>query len=569
MIQKTTSNLKSREHVISRIQRTFTTHLKNYVEIHKSFSLLHCNCRSLNKNHDNLSLLLRILNFNFDCIAVSETWLHEHSPTDLFQLDNYKFVHRPRIQGNGGGVGLYVNIKHHFLIQDELSTFHENVFESLFVEITNQNSKVIVGVIYRPPSSDLNTFLATLEEALDKVGNSSCYILGDFNINTLNITDTQQISTNVVRNFVNLVSSFGFQPLIDKPTRVTHETRTLLDNIFTNTFHNISSGVIIDDLSDHYPIFCISDSVLPKHDHGGNQEQNCVRLVHQAGINKFADILSEVEWTNVLLCTDTNLAYSLFMENFHKNYVNCFPVVTVKTPQARKVWCSSGILNSCCTKKKLYRKYVKHPTPEKKAAYDRFRNKLTTVIRIAKFNYYHKEFSNQNIKGTWNAINTVLLGGIRKCNHVNELNENGKNISDVNAICNIFNDYFVSIGQTLSNSIVNDANISFVNYLSPINEHCMFLHPTDESEVFKYLKNLKETSPGHDEINCKVVKVVAHFIAKPLCHIINLSLKNGIIPTDLKQARVVPIYKNNERTQKSNYRPISSKELYTIVYLVF
>ena len=85
----------------------------------------------------------------------------------------------------------------------------------------------------------------------------------------------------------------------------------------------------------------------------------------------------------------------------------------------------------------------------------------------------------------------------------------------------------------------------------------MFLHPTDGSEVYNCLKNLKNASPSHDEFHCKVLKAVAHFLVKPLSHIINLSFKNGVMPTDLKQARVVPIYKNNERTKKSNYRPIS------------
>ena len=39
--------------------------------------------------------------------------------------------------------------------------------------------------------------------------------------------------------------------------------------------------------------------------------------------------------------------------------------------------------------------------------------------------------------------------------------------------------------------------------------------------------------------------------------LINLSLLNGIFPSKLKLAKVVPIYKKNEDTNISNYRPIS------------
>jgi hypothetical protein len=45
-------------------------------------------------------------------------------------------------------------------------------------------------------------------------------------------------------------------PLISRPTRVTAHSATLIDNIFTNCFsHYNLSGNILNDLSDHFPIF--------------------------------------------------------------------------------------------------------------------------------------------------------------------------------------------------------------------------------------------------------------------------------------------------------------------------
>ena len=52
--------------------------------------------------------------------------------------------------------------------------------------------------------------------------------------------------------------SLGLYPLIDKPTRITAYSATLIDNIFTNELGStISSGLIINDISDHLPIFAI------------------------------------------------------------------------------------------------------------------------------------------------------------------------------------------------------------------------------------------------------------------------------------------------------------------------
>ena len=53
-----------------------------------------------------------------------------------------------------------------------------------------------------------------------------------------------------------MMYSLGLYPLIDKPTRITDFSATLIDNIFTNELHhNITSGILFNDISDHLPIF--------------------------------------------------------------------------------------------------------------------------------------------------------------------------------------------------------------------------------------------------------------------------------------------------------------------------
>ena len=60
-------------------------------------------------------------------------------------------------------------------------------------------------------------------------------------------------------------------------------------------------------------------------------------------------------------------------------------------------------------------------------------------------------------------------------------------------------------------------------------------------EVNSHLKNLKRNKAvGLDNIPAGFLKDVANDIAPPLTHIINLSLRNGVIPSDLKSGRVTP-----------------------------
>ena len=42
-----------------------------------------------------------------------------------------------------------------------------------------------------------------------------------------------------------------------------------------------------------------------------------------------------------------------------------------------------------------------------------------------------------------------------------------------------------------------------------------------------------------------------------ITHIVNMSIRQGIIPDDIKRARVIPIRKKGCRTDPSMYRPIS------------
>ena len=75
--------------------------------------------------------------------------------------------------------------------------------------------------------------------------------MGDFIINLLNSN-----IHNSTSEFVDTLYESNFFPLINKPTRVTKVSATLIDNIFTNNIkHNgILSSILYTDITDHFPI---------------------------------------------------------------------------------------------------------------------------------------------------------------------------------------------------------------------------------------------------------------------------------------------------------------------------
>lgn len=73
-------------------------------------------------------------------------------------------------------------------------------------------------------------------------------------------------------------------------------------------------------------------------------------------------------------------------------------------------------------------------------------------------------------------------------------------------------------------------------------------------------------SPGYDDIRPDIVKAIRHLIAAPLVHIFNLSIASGIVPDELKYAKVVPIFKSGESNCCNNYRPISILPVFSKVF---
>ena len=72
------------------------------------------------------------------------------------------------------------------------------------------------------------------------------------------------------------------------------------------------------------------------------------------------------------------------------------------------------------------------------------------------------------------------------------------------------------------------------------------------------VKNAKnKKSKDHDQFDMCLVKKIIPYIVKPLAHICHTSLINGIFPDRMKIARVIPLFKNGDVKEFSNYRPVS------------
>ena len=347
-----------------------------------AFSVYHTNIRSIQKNFDIFVHSLDELNYSFDVIGLTETWLRDE-PDSLLTIPNYNIEYKNRHK-TGGGVMLYIKSSFSYKLRPDIFQFSD-FFEAIFIEIENQLGKnIILGLIYRPPGLNVSLFAEALDPILDRITreNKHCYLLGDFNINLLN-----HESHNPTNEFLNMIYSHAFRPTIDKPTRVTYNTATLIDNIFTNNLDFHTTGIMTTGISDHCPIVLFGPPLV-KSNHSNAWQWK--RNLTNTNVLALKHELERIDWDTIICGNDVQEDYSQFINKLKTVYENYVPYKRMKPSHRgpRNPWITPGLLKSIRTKDKLYKRYLKNPCKNNKLSYDNYRNKLTSLIRLAKSNHY-------------------------------------------------------------------------------------------------------------------------------------------------------------------------------------
>ena len=203
---------------------------------------------------------------------------------------------------------MFISNTFNFSEREGLNAFSCNDFESVFIELNDlHEGNKIIGAIYRPPGHDTTNFLTCFNSVCNIIskGKKQCILAGDYNI------DLFKADTHLdTESFINDFHSHMFLPAITRPTRFGITSSTLID-IFINKPHTLLvSGILITDISDHFPIFNISSELFHK-----NSTQfltKTIRMTSSQNIANLKNKLSEIDWTLLERCQDPNAATILF-----------------------------------------------------------------------------------------------------------------------------------------------------------------------------------------------------------------------------------------------------------------
>ena len=184
------------------------------------------------------------------------------------------------------------------------------------------------------------------------------------------------------------------------------------------------------------------------------------------------------------------------------------------------------------------------------------------MVRQAKKSYYTKALHDNegNIRMTWCVINDLTS---RKTNgpSIKEIKQNGISICNSQELATAFNHHFATVGPKLANEIpLNNNGRTHLHYLNnPLPDITNSeLMPTSRSKVLSLLSKLsKSKATGLDKISAKLLRICADLIADSLLLIFNTSIATDIYPEEWKCSKVVPVFKQGDRADLDNYRPIS------------
>ena len=140
---------------------------------------------------------------------------------------------------------------------------------------------------------------------------------------------------------------------------------------------------------------------------------------------------------------------------------------------------------------------------------------------------------------------------------------NGSKSIDKSFIANSFCKYFGTVARNLKSKSILLRDFVWSkpveeNLPKQVTESQFTFKALKELETLKELKNVKrKKASGLDNFPPGMLNDAALVLIKPLTFIINLSLETGVVPSEWKVAKVIPLYKSGSLAEIDNYRPIS------------
>lgn len=535
----------------------------------KGLNVAHLNICSLrNKIHDIAELLE---NYNLNILAISETHLDETINNSLLHINGYSLYRHDR-NLYGGGVAFYVQDQLPVRIREDLGCIG---VEALWLEVQLPHIRpIMIGCCYRPPNAPivcLDRICYMLDRACDL--NREIFFLGDLNI------DWGSENCPLKSKLESIAVTCNLAQVVTKPTRISYRfdgtrSATCIDLLFTNSKHLCSKAIsVCVGVSDHNLIAVNRKTKVPK----VGQKIVIKRIFKYFNEEIYRADIANIDWTQVLCEEDPDEALELFMNLIMPIIDNHAPLKRMTVRSVVSPWVDNELKEYFTQRDVLKAEAISSGDVILWDRYKKLRNYVTKLNRLKKRAYYENKFKDikSNTSKTWNTLNELTKRISKPVPSFLEV-DNLFLTKSVD-IANYLGDYYKSKVQTLRKNMnsktTTDLGCSTIKNNIMENKYCTFaFDKVSISTIESVLKSMKVKPSGMDELDIRLLKLVADIVAIPVSHIINISLEKCRYPVKWKVAKIVPLPKNTkEPFSAKNSRPISilpalSKVMEKIVY---
>ena len=519
------------------------SHDSHFASLNNHLSVLHLNVQSIVPKLD----LIRSEADLYDILVFSETWLKPETLNESLLIENFRPPYRSDRRGRtGGGVIIYVRDSFPSTRRCDLEI---DGLEAVWIELSVKSKRILIGGVYRAPDSD-NAYFNLLEESIDRAFNTNIvdlFILGDFNFD---------LSNNRTNKMTELIQAYGLSQLIQHQTHFTEKSSSLIDLILVRNISNVLTSCVADCFLPeqkryHCPIVLLLKFLRPSVTTFKRQIWNYTL----ADYNLYRTLLSEQNLTEQLNHNDDiDENTKLITEAIISAAEQSIPSKTITVRPTELPWLTCKIKNHIRKRKRYYRKFKQTANISFFEKYKTIRNKIVSEIRKSKKDYFEKldtvlSTETANSKLFWKTAKQVLKlnkasSGIPTLIMNNEYAENDLSKA------NMLNRFFTS--QT----IVDDSNSTLPAINRPeCSMNQINISIQDVSDVLANLNTYKASGP--DLLSPRLLKEGSNVLAEPLTILFNSSLAKCHFPNVWKDANVTPIFKKDDKSSPTNYRPIS------------
>ena len=513
--------------------------------------VININPRSLYNKSEEFSLLLE--QYEGEVICVSESFERENLPLEqLLQLEDYDVISMVKKRNfKGGNPAILINNKKFITkrICPDPITVPEGV-EAIWALITprsNTSQKLkyiaICSLYYRGPKSTKK------QELYDHIAQTYHYLSSKYggHIEFIMAGDTNRLNLSPI-----LALSPRLVQKVKVPTRL--NPAAILDPIITTLSKYYlepetkpplnpdvcSTGKPSDHLICVMKPLCASVPVPPRVYRTVES-----RPITESGIQSFSDWLEEQRWHDMYSCKDIHKKAAIFQSLLMTNFERCFPKKKVKVCDADQPWVTKSLKQLDRRRK---REFYKH---KRSARWEELNRLFELKCAEEKRKYYNN-----------------IVSDLRESN-ISQWYSKVKRMSgqDQNSCADLTVDELAGMSSIEQAEAIADHYASISNLYKPIQKEKFqdFLetekHPPPKvapSKVSKIIKNMnKKAAAVPGDIPMKIVRQFSEDLSKPLAHLINECLRQGIYPNIWKIEYVTPVPKIFPPEQLADLRKIS------------